>query len=271
MNKNYTFENKEDVPFIYDCRIERQVKNYKSSLLAASYFIMNILNTNQFYLKLVKEEYTKFDYCLNFMAQATKEEVSLVISEQKVIIKYNEKEIQFKVNWDEYHIYVEIIAYQETTNQSKISECLENHHLILEIENNKQKYCLEIPYDVNYFIDFQYFKTQKIESIIDLKRVYFSRFFPNQTSYEKSISTHLTLWQKDTDSEFVLSDELIIIDGFINKYKISSLKNGILMSIEGKPNEIGEIKIMNYQMQDNVDLNGEILKLYKKSLKMNFN
>ena len=101
-------------------------------------------------------------------------------------------------------------------------------------------------------------------SILDLKDVYQKYIFSIQNDYERQIPTTISISIENEDNDEILLDQLTLTNGLIVTYYLSTIKNSIQMSIQGKVNEPGEITIKNYQIQEGLQLEEEINKLYSR-------
>ena len=95
------------------------------------------------------------------------------------------------------------------------------------------------------------------------------RFFENQNVYEKQCLTHISVKEITEENKIILVDELIIKEGFVERYTLSSISNNLIIRISGVPNGTNEIHILNYRTETNIDFSDEINKLYERSRRIN--
>lgn len=269
MKKDYTFKNREEIPFLYDSSIEETIKNYKTTLLIASNLILQFLNAYQFSLKLITEEYTSNYRKIIFQADSNKKTIYLTIIDDIIMIKTDTETFCFRINWDKYQSYARLTSYTKKQNNNIITQKIDNHYLYIEILVNNKKYYMEIPYDIKYYLDTDYFNMIHANtSIIDLRRIYHERFFSGQTPYEKNLTTTLSISLTDFQGKEILLDKLVMVNGFVDSYLLSTLKNQTQIIIKGSFKEENEITIKNYQRIDEWNIDEEIRKLYDRSRKI---
>lgn len=272
MKKDYTFKRIDNIPFLYDSDIEDVIKNFKITLSIASLFIKDFLNTKSFFLKLIKEEFVDNNHITTFTATYNSNSLTLKLINNLILIDFKNKRYIFNYNWDKNNYYAVLIFYQEKFKNRLVSQKIESHNLIIEICINDKKYCLYLPYDTNYYLDANYFnQINENTTILDLKRIYQTYFYPGQKDYDKSLESIISISQIIEDGSEVLLDKLVIVKGFISEYLLSSMKNGIQISISGTTLQNGKITINNYHGEDDINILEEIKKIYVKSRKIHFN
>ena len=160
--------------------------------------------------------------------------------------------------------------YKIKEKDRTITQILDAHQIKIEIEIENRIYSFIIPYDIDYYLDPHCFNTiNKNTTIIDLKRLYMRRFFENQNVYEKQCLTHISVKEITEENKIILVDELIIKEGFVERYTLSSISNNLIIRISGVPNGTNEIHILNYRTETNIDFSDEINKLYERSRRIN--
>ena len=271
MKKDYVFKNTDNYPFIYDSKISNMIENYATTLQIASHFMMMLLHESRFVLELIKEEHTKTDLKLILKASTKEKSVFLTVVNDILQIQYENEEYTFVVNWDVYQSYATLRRYQIILPDKQIIEEIDAHHIKIEMTIKDKIFQLYIPYGIDHYLDSTYFnEIKESSSIMDLKRIYMERFFHGQTSFEMRIDTILSTKQKLATGEIILLDELSIKDGFVEKYILSSFKEGLLISVIGAPNINSEIRMVGYENTCTINLKEEIDNLYKRSRKVNF-
>ena len=71
--------------------------------------------------------------------------------------------------------------------------------------------------------------------------------------------------------EDILLDKLILREGMVEKYYLSSLKKQVQVSIEGAIHEENKIIIKNYDNPEEISLDEEIRNLYYQSRRLELN
>ena len=271
MKKEYIFKNIEDEPFIYDCKIKGIVDNYRNTLKLASYFIMAFLKTPRFVLELIKEEYSQNNFKIVLKAIVKSKQAIIIITSESLKIQYEKEELTITSNWDHEFLYASLNQYQVILPDRKITEQILHHRLKIEIEIKDKIWSLDIPYETSNYLHPYYFASIKEStSIMDLKEFYKEHFFLKQTSFEKGLATTLRITKQLSDNQKIVLDEFSILDGFVDKYILSSFNEGLLIQAIGKPNDSNKITISGYQVPCHTNINEEIERLLIRSRKVNF-
>ncbi len=266
MNKNYTFNNELQASFLYNSEDQELIRCYYHTLTIVSKFLHQLLPAANLFIESTRQKENP-----EFRIKANNKWITLTIIKDNLILKIDNQEYVLNISWNKNQSYVEVLSYKEIDGSNAIKQSIASHHVIIEIKRGDTILELNIPYDINYFLDIHYFNyLNESTSIAELKKVYMERFFPGQTDFEHSMYTEIAI-KKIVGANIILLDELQIKEGYIEKYKLSSLKNGLLLRIEGNKKGENEIKIINYQSQEGIDLNKEVEALYTRSRKINFN
>ena len=268
MKRDYIFKNQNNTPFIYDSSIERVVRSYETTLQIASNVILPLLNSSSFALKLLNEEYINDHIKLFFEASANSKKLTITILSDYFIINCKDEIYTYRYDWNKSNFYLQLISYTKKIGNRTIYQKIESHHLKLEITISNKKFRLEIPYDINYYLDPKYFSILKeTTSIMDLIKIYQNRFLPGQNQYEKTLESTVTI-SKLEDGEEILLDQVILKSGFIDSYYLSSIKGNTQISIKGSINEKENIIIRNYENPEEISLDEEIRNLYYQSKRL---
>ena len=268
MKKDYTFKNRKTFPFIYNSKIEDIVTNYKDTLLTMSNMIINILGTDMFYLDSNEENERENIYSLK--ATFMNKRVILDLGLNSVILKVDNQEYEFQIFLDQYKSYAILKRFTITQKDRQVTQKIDSHMLYIEISFENFTFNLEIPYTTEYYLDLNFLNSiNENSTIVQLKKLYMAYFYPRQTEFERNLTTSLS--KKPTQGEkSVELDHLSITNGFVTRYLLSTIANELILSIEGSPEKNARtIKISNYQLPNEVDITGEVEKLYKLSRMLN--
>ena len=266
MRKDYTFKSQDFLPFIYNSEINEIIRNYQNMLKIASQFILSFLGSKNYYLELLSEKTGEIE----FRATANSKNLILIILNERLIIKNENQENTFFTDWTDRQYFARLEKYKIKEKDRTITQILDAHQIKIEIEIENRIYSFIIPYDIDYYLDPHCFNTiNKNTTIIDLKRLYMRRFFENQNVYEKQCLTHISVKEITEENKIILVDELIIKEGFVERYTLSSISNNLIIRISGVPNGTNEIHILNYRTETNIDFSDEINKLYERSRRIN--
>lgn len=266
MRKDYAFKSQEFLPFIYSSEINEIIRNYQNMLKIASQFILPFLGSKNCYLELLSEKTDEIE----FKATANNKNLILVISNERLIIKNENQEYTFFTDWTDRQYFARLEKYKTKEKDRVITQILDAHQVKIEIRVENRIYSFIIPYDIDYYLDPHFFNTiTKNTTIIDLKRLYMKRFFENQNVYEKQCLTHISVKEITEGNTPILVDELIIREGFVERYMLSSISDNLIIRISGVPNGTNEIQILNYRTETDIDFSSEIKKLYERSRRIN--
>ena len=271
MNRDYTFKITNTISFIYDSRIENIISRYKMTLQAASNVILPLLNSKTFFLKLIREECLENTMKFVFEAASNNQSLTLTLVDDVFIINYKNETYSYRFDWDKNNFYLSLISFFQKLKDREIKEKIDSHYLYIDIIFANRKFRFEIPYDIKYYLDGVYFSSLKENaSIIDLMRIYHDRFFTGQTAYEKGIESIVSIFMTE-DGKDILLDKLILREGMVEKYYLSSLKKQVQVSIEGSIHEENKITIKNYDNPEEISLDEEIRNLYYRSRRLELN
>ena len=270
MKRDYTFKNQNNTPFIYDSSIESIVKSYGLTLQAASNVLLPLLNSTHFALKLLKEDYTNNGANLVFEVSANNRKLTLTILDDHFIIHSQEEVYTYSFDWDKNSIYLQLVSYLKKIGDKKIYQKIEAHYLTIKIIIESRKFQFEIPFDITYYLDPNYFSFLKETSTItDLIEMYKNRFFPGQTDYEKKLESIISIAKLEGEEEALL-DQVVLRKGKMDSYYLSSIKGNVQISIKHSLTEKEQIIITNYANPEEISFDEEIKKLYNKSKKLCF-
>lgn len=271
MNRDYTFKNTDSISFMYDSSIENIVRRYSMTLQAASKVILPLLNSTSFFLKLKSAKYPDDPMKFVFEAGSSNQILTLTILNDKFIIDHQDETYVYSFDWDRNNLYLRLESFAKKLKEKEICQRIDAHHLYIDIIFANRKLRLEIPYDINYYLDTNYFSPLKeTTSITDLMRIYRERFLVSQTDYEKKLESAVSIFMIEEGKD-VLLDKLTFKGGLVEKYYISSLKKRVQISIKGSVNEESEIIIRNYDDPENISLDEEIKNLYYQSRRLELN
>ena len=268
MKRDYVFKNQNNTPYVYDSSIESIVRNYNITLQIAGNILLSFLNSTPLALKLLKKEYLNNSMNITFEVSSKNQSLILTILNDYFIINYKDEIYIYNFNWDKNNVYLQLVTYVKTIKDKKIYQKIESHHLTIEVIFANKKFKLEIPYDISYYLDPNYFcPLKETSTITDLIHIYKNRFFPGQTSYEKSLESTVSISQIDDNTETLL-DQVSLKKGFVDSYYLSSIKENVQISIKGSINEKEKIIITNYANPEEISLDEEIKKLYYQSKRL---
>ena len=158
MKRDYIFEKSNILPFFYDSKIDLIVKLNKSSLLTASYFILDLLESKSFYLQLLEYENRKTTTKITFLAQNKDKKLKFSLEGDILTINWQDNTFVYKLDFIVNKLYAKLISYETRYPNKTIKQSIQMHVLILEVILNDKKYLLNLPFDVSYFIDSSYFR-----------------------------------------------------------------------------------------------------------------
>lgn len=264
MKRDYIFEKSNILPFFYDSKIDLIVKLNKSSLLTASNFILDLLESKSFYLQLLEYENRKTTTKITFLAQNKDKKLKFSLEGDILTINWQNNTFVYKLDFIVNKLYAKLISYETRYPNKTIKQSIQMHVLILEVILNDKKYLLNLPFDVSYFIDSSYFRLINQDTdIFDLKKIYKDYFYLNQTEYEKSIASSVAIFKIVKGNEIPL-DELFLIQGQIEKYLLTTEIKGVRITLSGTKKEDDTITIHNYHTPKNIGLEEAIIALYQK-------
>ena len=271
MNRDYTFKNTNSISFIYDSSIENIIRRYDITLQAASKVMLPLLNSTPFFLKLKSEEYLDNTIKFVFEVGSNNQILTLTILNTIFIINYKDETYTYSFDWDKNNLYLRLESFTKKLKDREICQRIDSHYLYIDIIFANKKFRFEIPYDINYYLDTNYFNSIKeTTSITDLMKIYQERFLIGQTDYEKTLESTVSIFMIEEGKD-VLLDKLTFRGGLVEKYYISSLKNQVQISIKGSVNEQSEIIIRNYENPEDISLDEEIRNLYYQSRRLELN
>lgn len=272
MKKNYIFKRVDNIPFLCDSSSKDIINDFKTTLSIASLFIQEFLNTKRFSLKVINDEFIDNKRIVTFKASYNNKTLTLKLINNLLLIDIRNNRYIFKYDWDKNNYYAILIFYQEKYKNKTISQKIESHHITIEIRVNDKKYSFYIPYDINHYLDISYFnQINENTTILDLKRQYQTCFYPWQKDSDKSLESIVSISQVLEDGSELLLDKLVIVNGSINEYLLSSTKKGIQISISGTSTQNGKITINNYQGEEDINILEEIKDIYARSRKLPLN
>lgn len=266
MEKDYSFDNLDVFPYIYDTYLENLVSQFSETLKITSYFLAFFLK-KPFILKLQKEEYTNNGFNLEFSVSSSKQELTLILEDNYVKIRHENQEFVLKLSFDVPKSYIQLIEYSIIASEKKITQSIYSHQIKIEITLKDKILTMLVPYDTSCYLDYRLFNTINDDDINSLKKIYSSYFYPKQSALERQLATILTT-SKIVDEEFVLLDSLTIIDGFVQQYRFSSYNDGVLISLVGSSAR-QDIYVKNYHFNNEIDVNKEAQRLLRKSRTIN--
>lgn len=271
MNRDYTFKNTNTISFMYDSSIENIVRRYDMTLQAASKVILPLLNSTSFFLKLRSEEYLDNTMKFVFEAVSSNQILTLTILNDIFIIEHQDEMYVYSFDWDRNNLYLRLESFTKKLKEKEICQRIDSHYLYIDITFANRIFRLEIPYDINYYLDTNYFNPLKeTTNITDLMKIYRERFLVGQTDYEKTLESAVSIFMKEEGKDILL-DKLTFRGGLVEKYYLSSLKNQVQISIKGNINEESEIIIRNYNNPEDISLDEEIRNLYYQSRRLELN
>lgn len=265
MKRDYEFEKSNVLPFIYDSKMEQIVKLNNSSLFAASQFILGLLESKSFYLQLLEYENKKTFTRLTFLAKSHGKSLKFSLENEYLNIDWQNESFVYQLDFFANRIYANLISYETRLKDKTIKQSVQMHVLIVEIKIQDKKYLLNLPFDISYFMDTNYFYLiNQNTDIQSLKKIYKDYFYLNQTVYEKSIASSVSIFKIEKDKE-ILIDELFLVQGQIEKYFLSTELGNIKISITGTKENDGVIIISNYHGEKSIGIESAIAGLYQKA------
>ncbi len=266
------FKVKNNCPFWYDANCEDVVSDYKTTINIVSCLLERLFNWKNFYLEFMKEELLDDKRSLVFRCFFAGDSLIFKLFENLLIIYYKNEVYKFKCDWDHNYYYVLLTFYQKEIEGRIMTQQIQSHNLSLNITIGNMEYSFCLPYDIENYLNIDFFRLIKNNSsILDLKRIYQTCFFSKQSEYEKKLESIVAIFKIDSNGNKILLDKLVLIDGFVQTYLLSSIKNGIQFSLTGGLNQERKVIISNYCGQKNIDISSEIENIYTKSLKLNLN
>jgi len=268
MQKSFNFNNISNNVIIYSLEAQKVLYNYKNTFVGIIKIISILTNKNKFYVDLLQNK-TKTETVVELIIKSGSDLIKVAIFNDLFSIEYNDKYYEFKIDFDLKEYYIKLLKYTENKKDKIINQIYYDPYRIkLEIIFENKILYLDIPKETNYLITSDIINYLKKDSdILDLKRIYYKYFYPNQSTLEKSQEAIIEVYIKNNKP--VLLDRLIIKNGYINSYILSTEKNGTILSIEGKSSFEKEIKISNYISTKDLDLNKEVNNLLIRSRTIN--
>ncbi len=271
MKKNYSFEKTEFLPFVYNSEISDIILSYRNTLATVGNILGMFLDADQFSLELLQKQNLETSCKLIFKALANDKEVFFEIENDYVCIHYENCDYFFGVDWDIYHLYAKLLSLTFWDGDKSLIQRINSQKVYLDLIIKDKIYSLEIPYHTYYYYEADVLASiNEASSILDIKRVYMEKFYDKQTDFEKSCNSLLMISTVNEDGKKIVLDKLVIQDGFVQSYKLSVMKQGLLISLNGAMGQPEEVTVENYQIKTGIDLNVEAEKLYKRSRTLNF-
>ena len=274
MKKNYTFNNRNFFPYIYDEALEEYVLTYKDIFTMLIPFLEMFMQ-GPYHLQLQgkKESHQKVswmdaienDFQFEFLISNRNTNLNLSITKDKIEIKHQNEEYILSLSKDDAKTYIQIKEYCIFDNQQKIRQKITSQYYCLEIQTNEKIYSLNIPYETQQFLNTHLFANiDKNSNIVDLRKLYRSYFYHLQSAFELQLDTELSIYLVHNDQK-VLIDSLILKNGFIKEYMLGSYNDGMIIKLIGKVNGECKLLIDNYLPDNKTDICKEAQTLYKRS------
>ncbi|MBE6154127.1 MAG: hypothetical protein E7163_00925 [Firmicutes bacterium] len=238
----------------------------RGSFAIQDYLITNILATNKYWVDLIHTEYTDEDIVHTFLINTDKRTLFIKCCKDKISIHFRNITLEYAFDYVGIDSYCTNLINQQnrfTEKMINIEYPNKNQYMIIEIIFNSKKFVFKTIYDTteNYSTDL--LRTISFNSsIMDLKKFFMDNFYIKQSNYEKGNDTIISIYEL-INGEYVIKDELTIIDGHVINYLLSSIKDNVIISAKGEVSGKPEITIMNYT-PSNIDLTKEANQLLVK-------
>jgi len=231
----------------------------RGSFNIPNYLINNVIKTDKYWIDLIHTEYTDEDIIHTFLIDTGKKTLFIKTYKDKVSIHIGNVTEEYLFDYVGIDSYCTNLVKQQNRYTDKLINIEypnKDQYMIIEIIFNGKKFVFKTIYDTTENYSDELLRTLGFNSsITDLKKFYMSSFYLNQSDYEKGNDTTISIYEL-INGEYVIKDELTIINGHVINYLISSIKDNVIISANGEFGKKPDITIKNYTPA-NIDLTKE--------------
>lgn len=272
MRRDYTFPKELDYVLYYDSSLNNYIYNYQESFVILSNIIGYFFHGNKVFLSFVKEELCNNNPIITLLAadlKNRKQNITVKIAVGSIELISAEESLLFSCSQNSSGYDARLIKYELNTKEKKIIEREVNHTIFISVIIGNKKFQFEVPYEIESFIDTDFFQFIKKDSdISSLRKLYLRRFYTSQSLLEKNMNSYVRVFLI-TDSQEVLLDEYVFQKGFVQSYVLSQVSGNTIMSLIGGVNKPKEYTIKCFENSSSIDLNVMARTLEKRSMRVN--
>lgn len=272
MRRDYTFPKELDHVLYYDSTLNNIMCNFQESFIILSNIIGYFFHGNKVFLSFVKEELDDNNPTYILLATDLKNKkhtITVKIAVGMIELISDEETLLFECSQSLIGYDARLIKYELNTGDKKIIEKELNHTVYISVIIGNKKFQFEIPYEIDTFIDADFFGFIKKDSdISSLRKLYLNRFYESQSLFERNLNSYVRIFLLNKDEEILL-DEYVFQKGFVQSYILSQIEGSTIMSIIGGVNKPKEYTIKKFDGNASIDLNGIARVLEKRSMRVN--
>lgn len=242
----------------YSFEAREALQNFSYTFELACFLMQDIFNVHSIFVDLVNLENSS-PWGLELSIKTNNGPLTLILND-RITIKSNKLEVTYKHQLCPTNIIAHIVSLTAFFGDLTISYEYNNRYLKVHITYPDEAYSLEVPNSLEHMINYNFFRAiKKGSTILDLKKFYERTLLPLQDEYDQKLATTLST-SKKVNNELLLMDKLSIKEGRIEDYLLSSIKDGVIISLE-KNGDNPEVKVRNFTLNSSVNLNEEAASL----------
>ena len=240
--------------------------NLRGTFAIPNYLITSIIETDKYWVDLIHTEYTEEDIVHTFLINTGKRNLFIKTYKDKISIHFGNITEEYLFDYVGIDSYCTNLVKQQNRYSEKMINIVypnKNQYMTIEIIFNGRKFVFKTIYDITENYSTELLRTLSFNStIMDLKRFYMNHIYVDQSNYEIGNDTTISIYEL-INGEFVIKDELTLVDGHVINYLISSIKDNVIISAKGELGRKPVITIKNYT-PSNIDLTKEANQLLAK-------